>query len=584
MKALSLRWKIILPPVGILVLIAIFLSLYIPKTISQFENDSIFEQRIAELQQASGAIETEWSSMASQADFDQFAAEWAEHIGGWLYVLSPTGDELGSCSCGVPLNFSIATEMQEAINSGIGNSRSDVYESSPDIQYIAVKLVVDGEFVGFLHLSYPVPKLTAHAKDVSNTLKISFAALVIAAALPLLYVTTRSGKRLNDITDAANKIANGNLDIQISISPRDEIGSSAYAINQLAKQIHEQFQILEVEQAKINAILHHMNEGVMILDEKGQIVVTNQSALDLFQIEGKPVIGRRIIRVIRYHQINELWQKYVETGKDQAELIELPIQNKLIQVTLTPLDESAHGHVLIVFQDLTQIRQLQTIRRDFISNISHELRTPLASLKALAETLQISALDDPEAARRFLARMDTEIEALAQMVSELLELSRIESGQVPLNLERIDANQIAASSVERLVVQAERSDISLKVMSTDAPYYILADSPRLEQVMVNIIHNAIKFTPAGGKIRCTVEADDQWVIFKVKDNGAGIPREDLPRIFERFYKSRRPNAKSGTGLGLAIAKHLVEAHGGKIWAESQLDHGTTFYITLPKQS
>jgi two-component system phosphate regulon sensor histidine kinase PhoR len=326
-----------------------------------------------------------------------------------------------------------------------------------------------------------------------------------------------------------------------------------------------------------------MDEGVMIVDNKGEILLANQSALDLFQIEESSVTGERIVRVIPYHQIIELWQEHETTGKDQASFIELSDQNKFIQVSLTPLDQSMENYSLLVFQDLTQLRQLETVRRDFISNISHELRTPLASLKALAETLQISALEDPEAARRFLDRMDREIEALSQMVSELLELSRIESGQVPLNLEVVDANELLLNTTDRLVVQAERENISLKAKAKKDKLQILADSPRLEQVLVNILHNAIKFTHEGGKVRATIYTQGPNVIFRIKDTGGGIPAEDLPRIFERFYKSKRPKQGSGTGLGLAIAKHLVEAHGGRIWAESRLGRGSTFYISIPKQ-
>ncbi|NIW44374.1 MAG: hypothetical protein GWN30_06265 [Gammaproteobacteria bacterium] len=250
--------------------------------------------------------------------------------------------------------------------------------------------------------------------------------------------------------------------------------------------------------------------------------------------------------------------------------------------TITPLENSPQKNSLLIVQDLTQLRQLETVRRDFISNISHELRTPLASLKALAETLQISALDDPQAAKRFLSKMETEIDSLAQLVSELLELSRIESGQVPLELTRTDAWHIFSNAVDRMKILAENGNITLKAENQAGQVDILADSPRLTQVLVNIIHNAIKFTPENGEIDCILKLQDDNIQFSIKDTGSGIAREDLPRIFERFYKSRRTKKGTGTGLGLSIAKHLVGAHGGKIWAESHLGEGSTFIISLPK--
>jgi two-component system phosphate regulon sensor histidine kinase PhoR len=230
---------------------------------------------------------------------------------------------------------------------------------------------------------------------------------------------------------------------------------------------------------------------------------------------------------------------------------------------------------------MTHIRKLETVRRDFISNISHELRTPLASLKALAETLQISTVDDPETSRHFLERMDTEVDALTQMVNELLELARIESGRVPLELRRVDPCKLAVASTDRLKMQADRAGLSLELDCSDGLHSIIADGPRLEQVLVNLIHNAIKFTPSGGKITVFVKPQENMVCFGVRDTGIGISADMLPRVFERFYKTDPSRSERGTGLGLSIARHLVETHSGRIWAESQKGKGSTFYFTIP---
>jgi two-component system phosphate regulon sensor histidine kinase PhoR len=253
---------------------------------------------------------------------------------------------------------------------------------------------------------------------------------------------------------------------------------------------------------------------------------------------------------------------------------------------------------MLLFQNLTQQRFLENVRRDFISNLSHELRTPLASLKALTETLQEGALEDPPAAQRFLQRMDAEVDALSQMVSELLELARIESGRVPLQMQPLSPGDVVSNAVERLSVQAERADLEIILDCPDDLPEIFADPPRLEQVLVNLLHNAIKFTPAGGKILLTTRVADasgmpppiypsetisrkSGVLFSVQDTGVGIPSDDLPRIFERFYKADRARSSGGTGLGLAIARHSVEAHGGRIWAESVEGQGSTFYFYIP---
>ncbi|HLO18027.1 MAG TPA: ATP-binding protein, partial [Anaerolineales bacterium] len=230
---------------------------------------------------------------------------------------------------------------------------------------------------------------------------------------------------------------------------------------------------------------------------------------------------------------------------------------------------------------LTRLRRLETVRRDFISNLSHELRTPLASLKALTETLQDGALEDPPAAGRFIDQIQIETDALTQMVTELLELSRIESGRLSLDLKPVAACDLLHSAAQRMQLQAERADLTLRVeCAADLPE-IRIDSQRVEQVLVNLIHNAVKFTRPGGEIVLFAEAGIGEVRFAVRDTGIGIPAEDVSRIFERFYRVDKSRAGSGTGLGLSIAKHIVEAHKGKIWAESLEGQGSTFYFALP---
>jgi two-component system phosphate regulon sensor histidine kinase PhoR len=250
-------------------------------------------------------------------------------------------------------------------------------------------------------------------------------------------------------------------------------------------------------------------------------------------------------------------------------------------------DTHASGSLLLV-QDLTRVRRLETVRRDFISNLSHELRTPLASLKALTETLQDGALDDPPAARRFIHQIQIETDALTQMVTELLELSRIESGRLSLDLKPVSVCELLDSSSKRMQLQAERAGISLRVECAENLPKVNIDSQRLEQVLVNLIHNAVKFTKPGGEVILGAEmvhmgeAGIGEVRFAISDTGIGIPADDVPRIFERFYRVDKSRTGGGTGLGLSITKHIVETHKGRVWAESIEGRGSTFYFTIPQ--
>jgi two-component system phosphate regulon sensor histidine kinase PhoR len=251
---------------------------------------------------------------------------------------------------------------------------------------------------------------------------------------------------------------------------------------------------------------------------------------------------------------------------------------------LIVIPDTHEGGSLLLVQDLTRVRRLETVRRDFISNVSHELRTPLASLKALTETLQNGALSDPEAGPRFLGRIATEVDALAQMAQELLDLSRIESGQVELALAPLSPAELLGSAADRMRLQAERAGLTLAVSCMNDLPFIHADKSRLEQVLVNLIHNAVKFTRPGGEVTLLAELMEAGIRFGVRDTGVGIPPDSVSRIFERFYRVDKSRAGSGTGLGLSISKHIIEAHGGRIWAESEVGRGSVFYFMIPFQT
>ncbi len=361
-----------------------------------------------------------------------------------------------------------------------------------------------------------------------------------------------------------------------SESSRD-LGELASAINTQYATRNTQLATSESQRSRLSAILDQLTDGVIIADADGRVRFANPAAKRLF---GSPLAGRSVVEAIRHHQLADAWHRCHETGEVQTESVEVPANRQFLQLIVVP-DRDTRGGTLLLVQDLTRVRKLETVRRDFISNLSHELRTPLASLKALTETLQDGALSDPEAGPRFLSRIHTEVDALTQMVQELLDLSKIESGQVELVLRKVVPLALLKSSCDRMRVQAERAGASLTLEDNGSPPEVNADAARLEQVLVNLIHNAVKFTRRGGSVTLSAKADGGEVIFSVRDTGVGIPSDDLPRIFERFYRVDKSRTGSGTGLGLSIAKHIVEAHGGKIWAQSREGEGSVFCFSIP---
>ena len=359
-----------------------------------------------------------------------------------------------------------------------------------------------------------------------------------------------------------------------------QIENLSNAISSLKAAFDIQLSSLNSENARLSTVLEQLTDGVIIVDANGLIQFANPAAQKLFEISNAP--GHSVTEVVRNHQLVDAWRRCQQTNEMQSESVELPARHQFLQLIAIP-DTHASGSLLLV-QDLTRVRRLETVRRDFISNVSHELRTPLASLKALTETLQSGALSDPEAGPRFLGRISTEVDALTQMAQELLDLSRIESGQVELILAPLAPKSLVTSAADRMRMQAERAGLKLSIKCEDGLPNIRADKSRLEQVLVNLIHNAVKFTKPGGDISLETESTNGGVRFAVRDSGVGIPTESLTRIFERFYRVDKSRTGSGTGLGLSISKHIIEAHGGKIWAESNEGRGSVFYFVIPINS
>jgi two-component system phosphate regulon sensor histidine kinase PhoR len=449
------------------------------------------------------------------------------------------------------------------------------------MMYVAVPIEVNGKLVGAARVALPITQIEANIAHLRGT---TLLATLIAGGLAILLsavIAERTTRPLRQLTQAAQSISNGEphkIHIQV---PKDEVGQLVQAFNSMALQLRSQIEALKKESGKLGGVLNQMTDGVVIVDFQGAVQLLNPAAERMFNVREEASLGCSIAAALRHHQIVEVWRHCRETGETQVVALDLSHPRMALQCVATPLGQALPGSSLVLFQDLTRLRQLESVRRDFISNVSHELRTPLASLKALTETLQESALDDPPAARRFLQRMETEVDALSLMVSELLELSRIESGKVPLHFKSILPVNILQAAIERLKLQAERAGLAVNLDCAGNLPRVLADATRIEQVVVNLLHNAIKFTPQGGHIHLAAAQEDEAIIFSVQDSGVGIAPDDLPRIFERFYKADRARSGGGTGLGLAIARHLVEAHGGRIWAESTPGQGSTFYFSLP---
>ncbi|MCA1723828.1 MAG: cell wall metabolism sensor histidine kinase WalK, partial [Thermomicrobia bacterium] len=338
---------------------------------------------------------------------------------------------------------------------------------------------------------------------------------------------------------------------------------------------------LNAENDRLRTILAALDDAVIVVGPRQEILSVNDAALALFPTSLATVRGRTVIEMTGDHEIAELVQRCQTTGERQERMVEISASGRVVRVIAVPAD-APHAEVLLLARDMTQVQHLQTVRRELVANVSHELRTPLASIKLYVETLLDGGLEVPGMAEDRLNKINREVDELTQLVRELLELARLESGRDQPNFVSLAVADLARNAVERQEAQAERAGIALTTAVPPALPAIWGDRRMLDGALVNLVHNAVKFTPAGGRV--TVGADEDGedrVRLWVEDTGVGIPDEHLARLFERFYKEDRARSGGGTGLGLAIVKHVALVHDGTVSVTSALGQGSRFMMSLP---
>jgi two-component system phosphate regulon sensor histidine kinase PhoR len=444
--------------------------------------------------------------------------------------------------------------------------------------YVATPILAGEGILGVARLAVPLNAVNDAIQRVMLVVGGALVAATIIAVGLALWIAGYVTGPLRRLTTVADEVARGSTPMALGVLPSGEIGRLAEAFNQMADQLKAQMLSLAHERDVLASVLTNMTDGIVVVGPDGQVMIANEAARRLLDMVEAPE-GLSLARAVRDHEICAALDEALAHGTRRTEVRRAGHSARHLRVAAAPLREGGGG--LLVLRDVTEERRVENLRRDFVANVSHELRTPIAALKALVETLEDGALDDPPAARDFLRRIHVEVDGLAQLVAELLELSRVESGRAQLKLEAVEPDELVRSAAERLQPQAERVGLALTWDAEPDLAPVLADRTRVEHVLLALVHNAIKFTPPGGSVRVLVEPEGSFAHFSVVDTGTGIPADDVPRIFERFYKVDRARAAVGTGLGLAIAKHVIQALGGRIWAESEVDRGTTVHFTLP---
>ena len=430
---------------------------------------------------------------------------------------------------------------------------------------------------------------------LKKSLLLSFL-LSLVILIPLAYFLARSITHpILEVSLKAIQLVSDTFDRKVQIDSKDELRSLSKAIGEMGIQLRNKIEEISKEKDYLQTILKGMVEGVLVVDERRRILVVNDTLRSLLSLTSD-VADKMPLEVIRNAELESAITTVVREGKSKSlelnvtvpggRVFEVNVVSILPSSNSTAKDTEGIRGAVAVFHDITRLKELEKIRQDFVANVSHELRTPLTTIKGYAETLLEGALKE-EVASQFVQVIKRHSDRLTKIVEDLLMLSKIESKEFQLKIEVISLQDFVNDVIDFVKEPAEKKRISISQGKIPPSLAIEADRNYLEQVLINLLDNAIKYSHEGGKVTISaIEQDRREIQFSIQDNGIGIPKEDIPRIFERFYRvdKGRSQELGGTGLGLSIVKHLVQAHGGRIWVESQLEKGSTFYFTLPRRS
>lgn len=393
-------------------------------------------------------------------------------------------------------------------------------------------------------------------------------------------------RSLREITAWAQSVAGGDLSKRISITAREEMGELADSLNLMSRRIQSRMEESVADKSRLEAVFLSMFDGVMVIDGRGAIVLMNQALMEFLQIDSAAP-GKKPLEVIRNIDIQELAER-VLASRSRLESREITLslpREKVLLAHATPvLREGVVDGAVLVFHDITELRRLEKVRQDFVANVSHELRTPVSTIRGYAETLLEGALEDKAHAREFLRIIYDDAGRLTKLINDLLDLSRIESGKMKLVLEECSLEAVVDKVLTGMDKEARKNSITLKKEIPARLAKVRIDEAAIAQVLLNLVENAVKYNNAGGSVVISARETDRGIEVSVADTGIGIPSEDIPRIFERFYRVDKARSRDlgGTGLGLSIVKHIIHAHHGEIAVESKMGSGSIFRFTLSK--
>ncbi len=574
--------------IGLIILSMLVLGIFLTYSLEDYFYNNLKTRLKTQALLASRMVEENrgaWNIPSMENIVDKISSD----VGARVTVIDKNGRVLGdSEERAVQMeNHLNRPEVQKAIKNNVGTAIRHSATLDTDMMYVAVVIEHDGKYSGFMRLALP---LTETRQAFSRLWSIMLAAILLAGLLTVL-VSLALGKRVTEpverLTEFARRVSRGDFDSRAEVSSNDEIGELAGALNHMAATIKEKVRLISEGKNRLETVLASMTSGVIFINAKGQVDLVNPAAERFLSFTGKGSMGVVHDALIKHPELSAIIEQALDScGTIESEIKIERQEETALQVITSPIRDNSGDciGVVAVLHDITERRKVERMRKDFVGNVSHELKTPVTSIKGFTETLLDGAINDPETSREFVEIIDKEADRLKRIIQDLLELSKIEGKQIQLNYRPEDLNLIIKNTVHNLSGQIKSKNLKVNFNLPEKDMVASVDRDIVEQVLVNLVDNAVKYTPRGGEITVLVEEKENFVVIRVRDTGIGIPPEDIDRVFERFYRvdKTRSREQGGTGLGLSIVRHLVDIHGGTVGVNSKIGQGTEFFFTLPK--
>lgn len=581
----SIKWKLIAMYLGLVLIVMIVSGTYILLSLRNIEID----KSRAQLESYAEKINEQVIESVEERNFQEKLMETVTNaVGIQGNILDSNGDTIASTT---ELKAPYPEYTDQAIIAAMNGmtSFSSGKRSTDSLgllkEWMSYAMPAQNRESGQSYIVYTrldAGDMQASLNQTTQTIVAAVAiALFLAVIMGYVFAQTLTGPILA-LTKGAKSLAEGSLNQSLKVRSGDEIGQLTSSFNYMASELTKNMSEISREKNRLEIILHNMSDGVISFNRDGDLMLANAAAENMLGVEEMTMDFSEFVRA---YDVNSA--VYLDMGSEPSRKVIFPVGKQFINANFSPYYDTA-GHiegVVVVLQDITEQKKLDDMRKEFVANVSHELRTPLTTVKSYTETLMEGAIDDKEIAMDFLGIIDSEADRMAFLVRDLLQLTRFDNKQVRLDITEIEMNEFLSLTVRQNKIHADAKNQELTFEPYAHDVVIYGDRDRVGQVVNNIVTNAVKYSLDQAKIHIYIGEDAQYYKISVKDTGMGISREDLPRIFERFYRvdKARSRAMGGTGLGLAIAKEIMESHGGRLTAESEYGKGTIMTMWFPKE-